>query len=43
MYLYCCLLDGRFVIVAFHFNYMGAGSLFIDEIILSDFLDLYTA
>mgnify|MGYP001683718075 FL=1 len=43
MYLYCCLLDGRFVIVAFYFNYMGAGSLFIDEIILSDFLDLYTA
>lgn len=43
MYLYCCLLDGRFVIVAFYSNYMGAGSLFIDEIILSDFLDLYTA
>ena len=43
MYLYCCLLDRRFVIVAFYVNYMGAGSLFIDEIILSDFLDLYTA
>ena len=43
MYLYCCLLDRHFVVVEFYSNHIGAGSLFIDEIILSDFLDLYTS